>query len=153
MNDATNAAETLAEIERAQQRAYAGQRLPLWYLPGVIALVTTASIASDLDGTPQIALTVAAVAGLVALVAALSSRIRIKFRPHTWTPKAATLMALWIASLFVVWGVVLLAIGAVTDSAVWQDAIAGVVTAGYAAATTRWAENQMLTRLSGKVAR
>lgn len=153
MTDFTDAAEALAEIERTQRQAYAGQRLPIWYLPGVVALVTTASIASDVDGAPRIALTVAAVAGLCALVAALSARMRIKFRPHTWTPKAAALMALWITSLFAVWGVVPLAVGAFTDSSVWQHVIAGVVTAGYAAATTRWAESQTLARLSGKVAR
>jgi hypothetical protein len=62
-------------------------------------------------------------------------------------------MALWIASLFVVWGVVPLAVGAFTGSAVWQKAIAGAVTALYAAATTRRVENLVLARLAGKVTR
>lgn len=153
MNDFTNAAEALAAIEQTQQRAYADQRLPLWYVPGVVALGTTAAVASEVDGTAQIALTAAAVAGLLALVATLSARMRIRFRPRTWTPKAGALMALWIASLFVVWGVVPLIVGAFTDSAVWQKAIAGVVTAVYAVATTRPAENLVLARLAGKVAR
>lgn len=153
MNDFTNAAEALAAIEQTQQRAYADQRLPTWYLPGVVALVTTAAIASEVDGTAQIVLTVGAVAGILALVAALSAGLRIKFRPRTWTPKAAALMALWIASIFAVWGAVPLVVGAFTDSTVWQMAIAGVVTALYAAATTRPAENRMLARLAGKVTR
>lgn len=153
MNDFTNAADALSAIERTQQRAYADQRLPMWYLPGVITLGTTAAIASDVDGTAQIVLTALAVAGLLGLVVALSTRMRIKFRPRTWTPKAGTLMALWIASLFVVWGVVPLIVGVFSDSAVWQKAIAGVVTAAYAAATTRPAENLVLARLAGKVAR
>ncbi|CND44015.1 Uncharacterised protein [Mycobacterium tuberculosis] len=153
MNDFTNAAEALAAIEQTQQRAYAEQRLPRWYVPGVVALGTTAAIASEVDGTAQIVLTLGAVAGILALVVALSTGLRIKFRPRTWTPKAATLMALWITSLFVVWGVVPLAVGAFTGSAVWQKAIAGAVTALYAAATTRPVENLVLARLAGKVTR
>ncbi|NVI88506.1 hypothetical protein [Actinomadura sp. BRA 177] len=153
MNDFSNPAEALAEIERTQQRAYADQRLPVWYLPGVIGLGTVAAIAAEVDGAVQIVLTVAAVAGIGALVAALSAGLRIKFRPKTWTPKAGALMALWIASIFVVWGVVPLIVGAFTDSGVWQKAVAGAVAAGYAAATTRRAEDLVLPLLAGKVAR
>jgi hypothetical protein len=153
MNDFTNAAEALSAIEQTQQQAYADQRLPMWYLPGVITLGTTAAIASDVDGTAQVVLTAVAVAGLLGLVTTLSTRMRIRFRPGTWTPKAGTLMALWIASLFVVWGVVPLIAGAFTDSAVWQKAIAGAVTVVYAAATTRPVESLVLARLAGKVAR
>ncbi|WP_396449413.1 hypothetical protein [Actinomadura sp.] len=153
MNEFTDPADALAAIERTQQRAYAGQRLPLWYVPGVVSLGTAAAIAAEADGAARIALSVAAVAGIGALVGALSARIRIKFRPRAWTPKAAALMALWIASLFAVWGAVPLAAGVFTGSAVWQKAIAGAVTAGYALATTRWAEDLVLARLAGKVVR
>ncbi|MGI5323848.1 hypothetical protein [Actinomadura nitritigenes] len=153
MDRTPNPAEALAEIQRTQQRAMAAQRLPVWYTPSLVALVTAAAVGAELGGTPQIALTVAAVAGLAALTAALASRVRVKWRPHTWTPAAGTRMALWIVSVLAVWGVVPLVVGAVTDSAAWQKAVAGAVTALYAAATTRWIEKQVLAHTAGKVAR
>ncbi|QKW39805.1 hypothetical protein HUT06_42040 [Actinomadura sp. NAK00032] len=149
----TDAAEALAAIERTQQQAYADQRLPMWYLPGVIGLATAAAVATELDGSAQAGLTAAAVAGLLGLVAALSSRTRIRFRPGTWTPKAGAVMALWIISIFVVWGVVPLLVGLAADSGVWQKAVAGVVAAAYSAATLRRAETMVFARLAGKVAR
>ncbi|SNT36032.1 hypothetical protein SAMN05443665_102544 [Actinomadura meyerae] len=149
----TDAAEALAAIERTQQRAYADQRLPVWYLPGVVALGTAAAVATELDGAAQAAVTGVAVAGLLGLVYALSARTRIKFRPRTWTPKAAAVMALWIASIFAVWGVVPLAAGLATGSGVWQKVLAGAVTAAYSAATLRRAEDMVFARLAGKVVR
>ncbi|MFG2018422.1 hypothetical protein [Actinomadura geliboluensis] len=149
----TDASEALAAIERTQQRAYADQRLPVWYLPGVIGLGTAAAVGAELDGAAQVGLTAAAVAGLLGLVAALSARTRIRFRPHTWTPKAGALMALWITSIFVVWGVVPPLVGLVTDSGGWQKAVAGAVAAAYSAATLRRAETMVFARLAGKVAR
>ncbi|WP_243716846.1 hypothetical protein [Actinomadura darangshiensis] len=147
MNDFSTADDALAEIERTQQRAYAGQRLPLWYLPGVVGLGTVAGIAAEVDGTAQIVLTVLGVVGLAALTALLASRTRIKFRQRTWTVRAGAWMAAWFVSALVLWGVVPLLIGLFTDSDVWQKAIAGVVTAAYTAATTRPAENRMFAHL------
>ncbi|MEU9023997.1 hypothetical protein [Actinomadura sp. NPDC048394] len=62
-------------------------------------------------------------------------------------------MALWIASIFMVWGVAPPLVGLVTDSGVWQKAVAGAVAAVYSAATHRRAETMVFARLSGKVAR
>ncbi|GAA4609097.1 hypothetical protein GCM10023195_36340 [Actinoallomurus liliacearum] len=153
MDHVPSPAEALAEIERTQQRAYATQRLSLWYLPSVIALVTIAAIAVELDGAAQIVLTVADVAGLGALTATLAARMRVKWRPGTWTVGAGVWMALWLLSICAVWGVVPVVVGSFADSALWQKAIAGVVTAIYAAATTRWVENQVLAHSAGKVVR
>jgi hypothetical protein len=153
MNSTHDPAETLAEIQRTQQKAYAAQRLPRWYLPGIIALVTAAAIAAELDGTAQIVLTIADVAGLAALTAALATRTRVKWRPHTWTLNAGVRMALWIVSIFAVWGVVPVATGSFIDSGPVQKALAGVVTALYAAATTRWIEDQVAVHSARKVAR
>ncbi|MGW4025902.1 hypothetical protein [Streptomyces sp. NPDC005009] len=152
--DATpNPADTLSEIERVQQKAYAAQRLPLWYLPGTVALVTVAAIAAELDGTAQIVLTVADVAGLALLTGALAARMRVRWRPRTWTVNAGVRTALWFVSIFAVWGLVPLVAGSFTDSAIWQKAVAGAVTALYAAATTRWAEDQVLAHSAGRVVR
>lgn len=153
MDRTPDPAEALAEIQRTRQRAMAAQRLPLWYTPSLVALVTAVAVGAELGGAPRIALTAAAAAGLAALTAALASRVRVKWRPRTWTVGAGTWMALWIVSVFAVWGLVPLLVGAVTDSAAWQKAVAGAVTAVYAAATTRWIEDQVLARTAGKVAR
>lgn len=151
MEATPNPADALSEIERVQQKAYADQRIPLWYLPGVVALVTVAAVAAELDGTTQIVLTVADVAGLAALTATLATRMRVRWRPGTWTVNAGVRMALWLASVFGVWGLVPLLVDPVTGSVVWQKAVAGVVTALYAAATTRWAEDQVLAHSAGRV--
>lgn len=152
--DATpNPADALSEIERIQQKAYADQRLPLWYLPGVIALVTGSAIAAEEDGTVRIVLTVAVVAGLALLTGTLAARMRVRWRPRTWTVNAGVRMALWFLSIFAVWGLVLVVADPFADSVVWRKAVAGVVTAAYAAATTRWAENQVLAHSTGRVVR
>ncbi|MGW2656454.1 hypothetical protein ACWC1D_22695 [Streptomyces sp. NPDC001478] len=153
MDTPPNAADALAEIDRVQRRAYAGQRLPLWYLPGVIVLVTTAGVASGQDGAARAVLTSAAVVGLAVLTATLAARTRVRWRARTWTVSAGIRMLLWMASICVVWGVVPLAVGTLTDSTVWQKAVAGVVAALYAAATTRWAEDQVAAHSSGAVVR
>ncbi|MFA1546622.1 hypothetical protein [Actinomadura chokoriensis] len=153
MNDFTEAADALAEIERTQQRAYADQRLPVWHVPSVVLVGSAVGVGTELDGMPRTLLMTAAAVGLTTLTLMLSARTRIKFRPRTWTPQAGALMALWITSIFVIWGVVPLAAGAFTDSGVWQKTLAGLVTAGYTAATTRWAEDLVRARLAGKVVR
>ncbi|MFD7865289.1 hypothetical protein [Streptomyces sp. NPDC059783] len=153
MDTPPNAADALAEIDRVQRGAYAGQRLPLWYLPGVIALVTTAGIASDQDGTAQAVLTSAAVVGLAVLTGTLAARTRVRWRARTWTVSAGVRMLLWMASICVVWGIVPPAVGTLTGSAAWQKAVAGVVAALYAAATTRWAEDQVTAHAAGAVVR
>ncbi|MEV5885746.1 hypothetical protein AB0L74_24030 [Streptomyces sp. NPDC052020] len=153
MDNTPDAARTLAEIERVQQKAYADQRLPSWYLPGTVALVTTAVIAVELDGTARIALSLAEVAGLGALTAALAARARVRWRLHTWTVSAGIRMALWMASILAVWGLTAVITGTLTGSALWRKVLAGLVAAAYTAATTRWAENQVLAHSTGKVAR
>jgi hypothetical protein len=153
MDTTPNPADALAEIERVQQKGYADQRLPLWYLPGVIALVTAAAIATELDGAAQIALTLAVVAGLAALTGTLAARMRVRWRPRTWTVNAGVRMALWLVSICGVWGLVPVIVDSFVESTIWQKAVAGVVTALYTTATTRWAENQVLAHSTGKVVR
>ncbi|MBO2457995.1 hypothetical protein [Actinomadura violacea] len=146
-------ADALAEIQRTQRQAMAAQRLPVWYAPSVVALGTAAAVGAELGGTAQKALTIAAAAGLAALTAALAARVRVKWRASTWTLSAGTRMALWIVSVLAVWGVVPLIAGTATDSAAWQKAAAGLVTALYAAATTRWIEKQVQAHSGGRVVR
>ncbi|MGY1578809.1 hypothetical protein [Streptomyces sp. MN13] len=146
-------AGVLAEIERVQQKGYADQRLPLWYLPSVVVLVTVAAIATELDGAAQIVLTVADVAGIAALTGTLAARMRVRWRPRTWTVNAGVRMALWMASICGVWGLVPVIVDGFVESTIWQKVIAGVVAALYTAATNRWAENQVLAHSTGRVVR
>ena len=48
-----------------------------------------------------------------------------------------------IHAVFVVWGVVPPLVGLVTDSGVWQKAVAGAVAAVYSAATVRRADHRV----------
>ncbi|MEF9903903.1 hypothetical protein [Streptomyces sp. P9-A2] len=146
-------ADALSEIQRVQQKAYAEQRLPAWYMPGVVALVTMAAVAGELGGTARIVLILVEVAGLAALTATLATRMRVRWRPRTWTVNAGVRMLLWLVSILVVWGIVPAITRSFTDSAVWQKVLAGAVAAVYAAVTTRWVENQVLAHSAGRPVR
>ncbi|GAA2277795.1 hypothetical protein GCM10010402_37960 [Actinomadura luteofluorescens] len=79
--------------------------LPVWYFPGVIGLGTAAAVSTELDGTARASPPPRSPGCSVSSLRSPPAP-RIKFRPRTWTPKAGALMALWIASNFVVWGVI-----------------------------------------------
>ncbi|GAA3498122.1 hypothetical protein GCM10019016_052250 [Streptomyces prasinosporus] len=153
MDAAPDPADALAEIERVQQKAYADQRLPLWYMPGVIALAGAAAVAAELDGVAWLVLVVADIAGVGALTAALAARVRVRWRPGTWTVSASVRMVLWLVSILAVCWLALVAVGSAGGSAVWQRAAAGAAAALYTAATTRWVENQVLAHSAGRVVR
>ncbi|MFC4908730.1 hypothetical protein [Actinomadura gamaensis] len=145
-------AEALAEIERAQRKAYAGQRLPLWWMPGVVALITVLSIAFELHGTTRAVLLVATAIGLAAMTAALAHRVRVKRRRQPWTPRAAAWTIAWILPVFVLFGVTPPIVWLFTDSAIWPRIISGVVVALYGAMSVRWAERHIMLDTQGKVA-
>ncbi|MGW3679823.1 hypothetical protein [Streptomyces prasinus] len=153
MDVTPNPADALSEIRRVQQKAYGDQRLPLWYMPGVVVLVTAAVIAAERDGVAWLVFLVANGAGLGAMSGALSARVRVIWRPGTWAVDAGVRPALWIISCFSLWGIVLVVAGSATDSAIWQKAVAGAVTALYTAATTRWVENRVLAHSAREVVR
>ncbi|MFC5186700.1 hypothetical protein [Actinomadura harenae] len=152
MNHVPSPAEALAEIERAQQKAYAGQRLPLWWLPCVVALVTVVSIAFELHGATRSALLAAAALGLAAMTAVLARRVRVKSRRQIWTPRAAAWTIGWVAPFFVLFGVTPPLVWLVTDSAIWPKIVSGVVVSLYGVMTLRWAERQIMAGTKGKVA-
>ncbi|RFU41017.1 hypothetical protein DZF91_14090 [Actinomadura logoneensis] len=145
-------AEALAEIERTQRKAYAGQRLPLWRLPTVVALVTVVSIAMDLHGTTRTVLLVAAALGLAAMTALLTHRVRVKARRQSWTPRAAGRLVAWLAPIFVLIGLTPPLVWLATDSVIWPKIISGVLVSLYGVLTLRWVERRMTADTKGKVA-
>ncbi|WP_026412440.1 hypothetical protein [Actinomadura oligospora] len=152
MDRMPNAAEALAEIERTQQKAFAGQRLPLWWLPAVVALITVVSIAFDLHGATRSVLLIGAALGLAVMTAVLALRARVKSRRQVWTPRAAAWASAWLLSFFVLFGVTPPLVWLVTDSAIWPKIISGVVVSLYGVMTIRWAERQIMADTQGKVA-
>ncbi|MFE9921134.1 hypothetical protein ACFYQA_06020 [Streptomyces sp. NPDC005774] len=148
-----NPADALSEIRRVQQKEYGEQRLPLLYMPSVVILVTAAVIAAELDGIAWFVFLVANVAGLGAMSGALAARVRVIWRPGTWTVNAGVRPALWIISCSGVSVIALAVAGSATDSVIWQKAVAGAVTALYTAATTRWVENRVRAHAAREVVR
>lgn len=152
MDRAPSPAEALAEIERTQRRALEEQRVPLWWLPSVVALLETVSIAFEVHGTPRTVLLIASAVGLAAMTALLAHRVRVKSRRQTWTPRSAGWLLVWLVPFFVLFGVTPPLVWLVTDSAIWPKIISGVVVSLYGVVTIRWAERQMKAGASGKVA-
>ncbi|WP_018654685.1 hypothetical protein [Actinomadura flavalba] len=153
MNTMPTASETLAEIQRVQCAGYAGQRLPRWYAPGLIGLVTLAGVATEVHGAVRAALWLVAAGWLAVFAGALWSRTRVKWRSRPWTPRATARMGLWVLSLLVVCGVVPPVVYQFTGSHIWPRVVTGVVVAVYAAATMRWAERRAHSALEEPVTR
>ncbi|MEV4251638.1 hypothetical protein AB0J52_00565 [Spirillospora sp. NPDC049652] len=151
MNPVPSPAEALAEIERTQQKSYAGQRLPLWWLPSVVGLITIVSIAMELHGTVRSVLLIVAGLGLVAMTALLAYRMRVKSRLQVWTPRAAGWLLVWVLPIFVLLGATPPLVWLVTDSAIWPKIISWVVVSLYGVLTLRWAERRMMADTKGKV--
>ncbi|MEV5573582.1 hypothetical protein AB0L06_26370 [Spirillospora sp. NPDC052269] len=152
MDRVPSPAEALAEIERTQRKGYAGQRLPIWWLPAVVALITVLSTAFELHGAARSVLLVAVALGLAVMTAVLAHRVRVKSRRQVWTPRATAWLVAWVVPFLVLFGITPPLVWLVTDSAIWPKIISGIAVSLYGVLTLRWAERQIMAGAKGKVA-
>ncbi|MFB4313676.1 hypothetical protein [Actinomadura sp. 21ATH] len=144
-------AEALARIGQTQQKAFERHRVPLWYIPGLVAVVTLFEIALDYDELwINLVGTVAGIAALAGLVVLVRTRNRITWHVSTWTPRTLAVYLVWAALMIgSAYGTHALADG--IDQP-WRKLLAGLAAVALVTATTRPLE-ALLVRLSrGRVA-
>lgn len=145
-------AEALARIEQTQQKAYARQRLPLWYAPSMIAVITFMRIAFDSDDKLlNLGSLVLALAAFGAIVAVLKAKAKVMWTPATWTGPALTAYVAWAALIAAV-GFGTHALASSVDEP-WRKLLAGLIAIIAVTATTRPVEQLILHLSQGKVAR
>ncbi|WP_106399587.1 hypothetical protein [Actinocorallia populi] len=145
-------AEALAEIERTQQKAYAEQKLPLWYAPGFAGLMTFGQIGLDAESPLVNGLSaLVAAAGFGALVALLTRQSRVRWTPNAWSPPAMLVFLGW-ALLGVAAGFGVHAMASGLDEP-WRKVLAGGVAMVLLGVTTRPMERLVLHYSKGRVAK
>jgi hypothetical protein len=145
-------AEALAEIERTQQKAYAEQRMPLWYAPGFAMVMTVGQIGLDSENLVVNALcALASAAGIGALFALLVRRSRVRWASSSWSLPAVLVYLGW-ALLGVAAAFGVHALADALDQP-WRKLAAGAVAAVLLLATTRPMENLVLHYSKGRVAK
>ncbi len=145
-------AEALAEIERTQQKAYTEQRLPLWYAPGFVAVMTCGQIGMDSENlVVNVLCALAAAAGLGALFALLMRGSRVRWAASSWSLPALLVYASWLV-LGVVTAVGVHTLADALDEP-WRKLLAGAVTMAVLLVTTRPMENLVLRYSRGRVAK
>lgn len=147
-----NPADALTQIEQTQQKAFAEQRMPVWYFGGIAAVETTFQLGFDIDSPVlQVIVFLLSLLALGALVALLADRSKVRWSWKSWSRGASTVFLGWILAN------VALAIGAYH---LFQDldltlpkGLAGLVAIVTLTVTTRPMENLVLRMSKGRVVR
>jgi hypothetical protein len=147
-----NPADALAQIEQTQQKAFAEQRIPVWYFGSIAAAETAYQLSLDTDSTPlKVIVGLISILTIAALARILVSRSKVRWSRQSWTRQAATACLGWILAN------VALAIGAyyLFDGfdLPLPKGLAGLVAMITLTATTRPMENAVLRLSKGRVVR
>ncbi|MEO3782201.1 hypothetical protein ABGB12_02650 [Actinocorallia sp. B10E7] len=143
-------AEALAEIERTQQKTRAEQRLPLWYAPAYVALLTFGQIGMDSENIAvNLVCSGVAIIGFLTLIWLEFRLSRVRWAVSTSDVPAMAVYTAWaLLGVATAIGVHTLADG--LDEP-WRKVLAGGVTMVLMAATTRPTERLVLHRAKGRV--